>query len=148
MKLTDDWFTVLSESDSGNLIYITGRNRLDEFRKSGKMKERLEIVWRYEGNMPPDEQSMQMEQVQELLQKAVEKDKLAILTGIYTGNGERCWVFYTRTVRVFCERLNEALSSLPTLPLELSAEIDADWEEYLDMYSAYKEEGGDDNDDE
>ena len=139
MKLTDDWFTVLSESENGDLIYLTGRNHLSEFRKSGKFKERIEVVWRYEGGMPAEELSKQMEQMQELLKKAVEKDKLAVLTGIYTGGGERCWVFYTRTVKIFCERLNEALSDLPAFPLELSAEIDADWEEYLDMYAAHKE---------
>ena len=138
MKLTDDWFTIISEAENGSLVYITGRNNIAEFRKSGKFNERLDIVWRYEGNMPTEELSMQMEEMQELLKKAVEKDKLAILTGVYNGGGERCWIFYTRTVRVFCERLNEALRELPTLPLELSAEADADWEEYLDMYADHK----------
>ena len=145
MKLTDDWFTVISETENGDLVYMTGRNNINEFRKSGKFKERLEISWRYTGAMPAEELSVQMEQAQELLKKAVEKDKLAILTGIYTGGGERCWVFYTRTVRVFCERLNEALRELPTLPIELAAEMDADWEEYLDMYTAHKEDEETDN---
>ena len=145
MKLSDEWFTVLSENETGDPVFITGRDRIDEFRKSGKFKERLEIVWKYDGNMPSDELSKQMEEVQELIRKAVEKDKLAVLTGIYTGSGERCWVFYTRTVRFFCERLNEALKGLPLLPLELSAEIDIDWEEYLDMYNSKDNENENDN---
>ena len=140
MKLTDEWFTALSASETGEAVFITGRERLDEFRRSGKYNERLEIVWRYEGDMPPDDVARQMEAAQELMRKAVEKDKLGILTGIYTGNGERCWVFYTRTVRVFCERLNKALSELPALPLELSAELDPDWEEYLDLYGGDNDE--------
>ena len=140
MRLTDEWFTALSVDESGEPVFITGRDRIEEFRKSGKFKERLEIVWRYEGNMPSNALAKQMEEAQELIRKAVEKDKLGVLTGIYTGSGERCWVFYTRTVRVFCERLNEALSKLPMLPLELSAEIDPDWEEYVDMYGGKNNE--------
>lgn len=51
-----------------------------------------------------------MEAVEEALRKADGKERqAAILTGVYTGGGEKVWVFYTRTVRVFGERLNEAL---------------------------------------
>ena len=75
-----------------------------------------------------------METVQETLQKAMEKDKLAIQTGVYTGGGEKVWVFYTRTVRVFGERLNEALAPFELLPISIYTEMDPDWEEYKDMY--------------
>ena len=76
-----------------------------------------------------------MESVEETLRKAMEKkDKLAIMTSIYTGGNEKVWVFYTRTVRVFGERLNEALSSFELLPISIYTEVDNDWEEYKDMY--------------
>ena len=54
--------------------------------------------------MPSEALAEKMEEVQEVLRKAMEKDKLSILTGVYTGGGERIWVYYTRTVRVFGER--------------------------------------------
>ena len=60
--------------------------------------------------------------------------RLAILTGVYTGGGEKVWVFYTRTVRVFGERLNEALAPFELLPISIYTEMDPDWEEYKDMY--------------
>lgn len=44
------------------------------------------------------------------------------------------WVFYTRTVRVFGERLNEALAPFELLPISIYTEMDPDWEEYKDMY--------------
>ena len=44
-------------------------------------------------------------------------------------NGE-----YTRTVRVFGERLNEALAPFELLPISIYTEMDPDWEEYKDMY--------------
>ena len=63
-----------------------------------------------------------------------EKDKLAIQTSVYTGGGEKIWVYYTRTVRVFGERLNEALKDFEQLPITIYTELDPEWEEYRDMY--------------
>ena len=137
MRLSNEWFTALSEDEAGNMVTIYGRDELTEFIKSGKFKERVEITWKYEGDqkgMPSDALAEQMENVQETLKKAMEKDKLSILTATYTGAGEKVWVFYTRTVRVFGERLNEALSSFELLPISIYTEVDPEWEEYLDMY--------------
>lgn len=137
MKLSNEWFTALSEDEAGHLVTVYGRDELTEFIQSGKLKERVEITWKYEGDekgMPSDELAAQMETVEETLRKAMEKDKLAILTAVYTGAGEKIWVFYTRTVRVFGERLNEALASFELLPITIYTEVDAEWEEYLDMY--------------
>lgn len=137
MRLSNEWFTALSENEDGNLVTIYGRDELTEFVQSGKFKERVEITWKYEGDekgMPQDALAEQMEKVEEALKKAMEKDKLAILTAVYTGAGEKIWVFYTRTVRVFGERLNEALASFELLPISIYTEVDPEWEEYLDMY--------------
>lgn len=137
MRLSNEWFTALSESEAGHLVTVCGREALTEFVQSGKFKERVEITWKYEGDvkgMPDDALGAKMEEAQETLRKAMEKDKLSILTGVYTGDGEKVWVFYTRTVRVFGERLNEALASFELLPISIYTEVDPEWEEYLDMY--------------
>ncbi len=144
MKLTDKWFSALSETETGELAIITGRYNIDEFVQSGKFKERAEVKWTFEGEskgMPAGPDAELMEQVEVALRKAMEKDKLAILTGIYTGGNQKTWVFYCRTVRVFGERLNEALSGFPVLPLEIYTEIDPEWEEYLDMLEMKEWEG-------
>lgn len=137
MKLSNEWFTALSEDEDGHLVTVYGRDELTEFIQSGKLKERVEITWKYEGDekgMPSDELAARMETVEETLRKVMEKDKLAILTAVYTGAGEKIWVFYTRTVRVFGERLNEALAPFDLLPISIYTEVDPEWEEYLDMY--------------
>lgn len=137
MRLSKEWFTALSEDEKGQLVTVCGREELTEFVKSGKFKERVEISWKFEGDekgMPSDELAEKMESVQEAMAKAMEKDKLAILTGVYTGGGEKTRIFYTRTVRVFGERLNEALESFELLPIEIYTEVDPEWDEYLDMY--------------
>lgn len=137
MRLSNEWFTALSENETGQLVTVSGRDELSEFVQSGKFKERVEITWKYEGDekgMPSESLAEQMEEVQETLRKAMEKDKLSILTGVYTGGEEKIWIFYTRTVRVFGERLNEALASFDLLPISIYTEVDMAWEEYLDMY--------------
>ncbi len=137
MRLSNEWFTALSENEEGALVTILGRDELSEFASSGKLKDRIEITWKYEPDqkgMPSDAVGELMENVEIALQKIMEKDKLAIMTAVYTGGGEKIWVFYTRAVHVFGERLNEALAPFETLPITIYTERDENWEEYLDMY--------------
>jgi hypothetical protein len=136
MRLSNKWFTALSENEQGEMIMIRGREELDEFIQSGKLKERAEITWKYEGDnkkMPTNEVAEVMEQVEEALDKVMEKDKLAIHTSTYTGGNEKVWVYYARTTRVFGERLNEALAPFELLPIEIYTEIDPTWDEYNEM---------------
>ena len=136
MVLSNNWFGGVAEADNNCPIFITGRDEVNEFRQSGKFKERVEIYWNYaatSNGMPSEEEAIVMEEAQNALQQAVEKDKLAILTGIYTGNNERTLVFYTRTSRVFGERLIEALATFEQLPITLYVENDAEWNEYQEM---------------
>ena len=70
-----------------------------------------------------------MEQVQEALQKEFRKDPVAVLTGIYTGDGRRDWIFYTLSTHIFGRKLNETLAPFPLLPLTVYCENDPGWEE-------------------
>ena len=127
----------LSENEAGQLITVQGRDELKEFMACGKLKERVEVTWPYESDskgLPSEALAERMETVEAALRKAVEKDKLAILTGVYTGGGEKVWVFYTRTTRVFGERLNEALVYFDPAPTAIYTELDPEWEEYQDLY--------------
>lgn len=136
MKLTNDWFSAIAENNEGETIFIAGRDHLQEFRESGKFKQRVEITWPYAPDakgMPTDQEAELMEQVQVALQKEVEKNKLAILTSLYTGAGERIFVFYTRTSVAFGQSLNQALSTFDILPITLYVEQDEQWSEYMEM---------------
>ncbi len=151
MRLSNEWFTTLSEAESGAMVIISGRDDIGEFIKSGKFKERAEIAWKYSETtaqgMPTEELAQQMEEVQEALQKALEKNKLAILTGVYTGDNERTWVFYTRNIPAFGETLNSALQSFDLLPITIYTEKDPLWDEYHEMY-ACKATNSDDDEEE
>ncbi len=135
MKLTDNWFTALSE-ENGQLVYVSGRKDLEDFRRKGALKIKVEIKWSYQADatgMPLLEEGELIAEVEELLRKAMEKDKLAIMTGNYLGAGAKYWIFYTRHLPSFGERLNDSLASYDLLPLEIQCEEDAEWEEYQDM---------------
>ncbi len=142
MKLSNNWFTAITDAENGAAIIVSGRDEIAEFMNSGKLRERVEISWKYDGEsngLPTENEAACMEEPQEALQKAMEKDKLAILTGVYTGDGERTWVFYTRNIPAFGERLNMALAPFEQLPITIYTEKDSDWNEYREMYSLCEE---------
>lgn len=136
MKLTDEWWTAPAESADGRLVMVTGRDGLDEVMACGKYIYRVEVIWRYDATasgMPGHDDACLMEEVDEALKQTFRKNKIGIITGIYTGAGERNWVIYTSDLKIFSQVFNRALSSLPTVPVVIEAESDPDWEEYLEM---------------
>lgn len=138
MTKESDWWTSPTESDTGRLIMVTGRRDVDEFRNNPKFNIRVEVTWRYNGNvsgMPDELTAKLMESVQDALQSAFSKDPVAVLTGIYTGDNERNWVFYTLSTHIFGRKLNEALADFDLLPITIYTENDPDWEEYKEMKS-------------
>lgn len=132
--MTDSWWTAPAESDDGDLIMVTGRDKIDAVMQSGKYPYRIEITWKYgDKGMPSDADSLLMEEATEAMAATFAKDKVAVMTGIYTGNGQRDWVMYVKKLSTFQGVLNKALSTLPTLPIAIEAYEDASWSEYRQM---------------
>ena len=94
MKLTNNWFTSVTEGEGGTMVIVCGRDEIDAFMASGKFGER-----------------------------------------VYTGDGARTWIFYTRNIPAFGERLNQALAPFEQLPITIYTEKDPDWNEYREMCS-------------
>lgn len=128
-----DWWTCPTESEDGRLVMVSGRRDIVGYRNNPRFKIRVEVAWHYDSEMPDEPTSEIMEQVTDALNDIFDKDPVAVMTGIYTGAGERTWVFYTLSTHIFQKKLNEALASLPLLPLEIIAENDSDWAEYNEM---------------
>ena len=146
MSKTSDWWTSPTESENGRLIMVTGRRDVDKFRNNSWFNIRVEISWKYDGDasgMPNYETSTLMEQVQEALEAEFKKDPIAILTGIYTGDNERNWVFYTLSTHIFGRKLNEALVNFELLPITIYCENDPDWNEYQEMKELSEIDAGD-----
>ena len=132
----NDWWTSPAESEDGKLIMVTGRRDVDQFRNNPKFSIRVEITWKYSSDssgMPDEVTSKLMEDVQEAMVAEFKKDPVAVLTGIYTGDGERNWVFYTLSTHIFGRKINEVLAPIDLLPISIYTENDPDWEEYSQM---------------
>ncbi len=144
MKLTDDWFTSIALDDENRTVYVNGRLNLTDFIAGGKYKYRIEIQYLFKGSSFPQGMDVQyIETVEDLLRPAMEKDKMAILTGNYLASGCKYWVYYSRTDQVFFDRLNFTLKSLPPLPLKFVLEIDPEWSEYhgiLELWNGVEED--------
>ena len=133
-----DYWTAPAEADDGNLILVTGRRDITKFRKNPRFSIRIEVSWVYD----PDRRGMPeidgpvadiLEKADKGFEEVLKADPIAVLTGIFTGDGERTWVFYTTSTHIFQKKLNDALASLPLLPLTITAENDPDWQAYDEM---------------
>lgn len=139
MAYTDKWWSYPAEAENGKTIIVTGRDRIDDLRESGKYNYRVDVHWDYAAladGMPSRENSEIMEKVTDAFLYEFKKDRVAVLTGIYTGDGRRDWIFYTKNLRVFSTVFNLALEPIETIPLLIEASEDAEWEEYTGMREA------------
>lgn len=138
LKLTDEWWTAPAEAESGRTVMVTGRDDMQRVIDTGKYIYRIDVSWTYEptpDGMPGRETAALLEQATDALRAELRRDTAAVLTGIYTGDGRRDWVFYTRSLHIFQSIFNRALEPLPQMPLLIEAEEDPDWEEYREMRS-------------
>lgn len=136
LHISDDWWTAPAESENGNLILVTGRRSLDNVISTGFYRYRVEVTWPYECDakgLPSYTDSKVMEEVTDALNACFNRDPIAVMTGIYTGDSQRNWVFYTRSLHIFQRKFNEVMAPFPALPLEFEAEEDPDWQEYREM---------------
>ncbi len=136
LKIPNEWWTAPAESEDGQLIMVTGRSGLEQVKATGVFVYRIEVNWAYKPDdkgMPDYATSRLMEQVTDALEAEFSKDPVAVNTGIYTGAGERNWVFYCRSLHIFQRKLNTILEPFETLPLTFHAEEDPDWAEYAEM---------------
>lgn len=136
LKIGDEWWTAPTESENGRTIIVTGRRGLEPAIESGKYNDRIEITWKYPASadgMPDPATSTLIGKVSDALAETFAQNQTILITGIYTGDGERNWVCYTKNVEQFQLKLNEALKDFELLPLTIYAEKDPEWNEYLEM---------------
>lgn len=134
--IMERWWSYPADGDSGKTVIVSGRDGIDKYRDSGKYIYRIDVAWRYHAlpsGMPEDADAQLMEQATDALQAAFSKDKVGVMTGIYTGDGRRDWVFYTKNLKIFSLVFNKALEEIDQMPLEIEASEDAGWEEYTNM---------------
>lgn len=139
MTESEVWWTAPAQSENGRLIMVTGRKDVGSFRSNPRFNVRVEVTWKYTGDnsgMPDTPDSEMMEKVQDAICDVLKKDPVAVLTGVFTGDNQRDWVFYTLSTNIFGKKLNEALAEFPLLPLEIYCENDPEWLAHDEMAEA------------
>lgn len=134
--MKERWWSAPAESGNGRTVIVTGRDYMDDIIAKGKHTYRVTVSWNYDAlpsGMPVERDAELMGKATDALIEGFKKDKIAYLTGIYTGDGRREWVFYTRNLNIFGSVFNKSLASLDQMPLLIEAESDPDWEEYREM---------------
>lgn len=134
--MKERWWSAPTEADNGSTVIVTGRDYMDEVMAKGKFIYRVTVSWEYNAlssGMPEDKDARMMEKATDALMAEFNRDKVAYLTGIYTGDGRRDWVFYTSNLNIFGKVFNRAMASLDQMPLLIEAEEDPDWLEYREM---------------
>lgn len=131
------WWTAPAVAESGKTVIVTGRDYMDDIKAKGKFPYRVDVSWKYTSKpdgMPVEEDAEKLELITDAFLAEFKRDKCAHLTGIYTGDGERDWIFYTGNLNIFNKVFNRSLSEIEeTIPFEITAESDPEWEEYRDM---------------
>ncbi len=134
-----EWLSFPAEAENGRTVIVTLRDDIATFRDSGKYIYRVDVHWDYSAGpdgMPDDTDAATLEEATEGLQDAFRKDPAGVMTGIYTGDGRRDWVFYTRSLHIFQKIFNRGLEGIDrTLPLLIEACGDPGWEEYTELRS-------------
>ncbi|MCM1369275.1 MAG: DUF695 domain-containing protein [Candidatus Amulumruptor caecigallinarius] len=134
--MKERWWTTPMEGEHGGTIMVSGRDYLEKIMESGKFPNLIRVSWKYnaQGNGLPDTQDAElMERVSEALETEFHADKCAWLVAVYTGEGLREWIFYAGNLNIFNKVFNRALEDIETIPIEITAESDPDWEEYKEM---------------
>lgn len=122
--------------DGGRTVIVTGRDNMEKQMASGKNRYVVRVSWRYNSlpdGMPDEIDAEIMGRVTDAIETTFRKDKAAFLVAIYTGDGQRDWLFYTANLGIFGKVFNRALEDIETIPLEIDAQSDPDWEEYNEM---------------
>ena len=132
--------TVPTVDDEGRTIIVTANLDVARFRSKDRYNIRVEVTLPYtaagELGFPDDATAEMLEKITESFEAHLKGKTTAVMTGIYTGGGERNWVFYTFSTQTFNGFLNRSLAEFPLLPLKIYAENDPDWAEYDEMLKA------------
>lgn len=131
------WWSAPMVGDGGKTVIVTGRDYLDKQMNSGKFPYLVNVSWRYNAlpdGFPEEKDAELMGRVSDAFDETFRKDKAAYIVAIYTGEGRRDWLFYTGNLNIFNKVFNRALENIEeTIPFEIEAREDSNWEEYLEM---------------
>jgi hypothetical protein len=138
MEISNHWVGLEGEQ-SGHPFLVRVREDLQPLIEAKEYTHRVDILWKYEGDeeafMPDDAIMNEMDKVEDVLVVFLENDLQAILSFVYMGNHQKVWYWYSKDITETAKRINGALADFGTLPVELFAHEDPEWEAYMKVIS-------------
>ena len=127
----ESW-SVATAQDNGKPLIIRYLSKLpDNFDKQA-YPLLMAITWPYQSDsgMPSQSEKNRMNELEDALTEAVERNNAGLLTVLVTGNGVFEMQFYTRTQDEFLYLLNMALAGRPAFPIQIVPQPDPEWSAY------------------
>lgn len=135
--MAERWWSAPMRGEHGKTVMVSGRDEMDRIIAKGRHVFLVKVSWRYNANSEgyPDEIDAElMGRVNDALEETFHKDNAAYMVAIFTGEGCRDWLFYTTSLPIFGKIFNRALEPIEeTIPFEIEAQSDPEWEEYQEM---------------
>lgn len=135
MQLSNEWFASVDDTDKGAVV-VRGRLHLDTVRLSGCYDMRVEVQWAVVGDdkgMPTDTESEVIDGVMHIMNEALERSEVAVLTAIHTGTRQVRYIYYATSIDAFASCIKPLLQRMGELPLRMGATLDPEWIEYTAM---------------
>lgn len=136
-RADDLWATATAErrSDGWKIIhrYI---DKLEDPTEKAKYPIAVSFTWHYDGpnGLPAKPQSNAAYQLEDFLDKQIERRGEGKLSHVSTGNNLRTWIYYVKSEAVFRRALTEAAKSV-RLEVQVTAQPDPKWA----LLEAFKE---------
>ena len=137
-----EWATAVSKHPTANraIVFRFVRTFPAGFSRADQ-PDRIILTWRYrsETGMPSMVERQQMDKLEDLLLPIVNKERIATLVLVSTGENLKEWTYYAKSESAFLSRLNEALKGDPRFPVEIHAAPDPAWTTYERFRQGMKE---------
>jgi hypothetical protein len=117
----------------GRPTIVRYRRALERFAGEPGLPTRLVVTWEFSPDargLPDDREGDRMLELEERLLDALEPDRSAVLAFAFTHDGRHEWHFYAGDLPAVEDRMNAALADLPSMPIEVVAYEDPEWDEY------------------
>jgi Family of unknown function (DUF695) len=127
-----EW-SVATGTDKGLPMIVRFRSEVPAEINAKDYPHLVAISWKYKAQTngtPSREDTLRMEELEDLLDGALEAKRQAFMTAAVTCNGLREWQWYSKDSDEFTKLLNEALAGKPPFPIEISHQQDPDWSAY------------------
>ncbi|MFC3157159.1 Family of unknown function [Chryseobacterium arachidis] len=141
----EDQWTLAEGENNGFPFMLRYRPHLYPFIEDKGFGHRLMLFFLYEiateDRSASDEQLEFFETVENKIIEQLEPDLFAVLSFVYSGNGQREWHFYTCDIEKTEELISRVLDELDyPHTIEIQDEYDPDWSEYFAVLDGATEE--------